>query len=424
MPTKKGTRSIFALIAIAAIALPAAHVHASDRPRASTTVTPAIAERLIRVNTYMEDNNLDDALRVVEELTRVRNLEPADLAQIHRFRGYILVSRGDTDTAAVEFEKSLAQNALDPAAQQGMTYSLAQLYTQSGKYDQASSLIERWFATAEDPKPEAFFLKAMILVQQEKYAEARVPAETAIARMGQPRESWLQLLAAIQFELQDYPAVAGTLEQLVAIAPHTKRYWIQLATIENTIGRGHSAAATLTLAHTARLLDDDKEYRQLARLYFAHDLPMRCAQTVEEGMQKGVIKPDAEAYELLANCLLAARETDRALAPLAKAGELSADGRSLLMLGQLHLQRDRFELAREALSKALTKAPREQRGSIELLVGIAQLGANHFEEAERAFRSATADAKTKAAAETYLKHLEQKRARVEQDRGVNLASAR
>jgi len=372
----------------------------------------------------MEDNKLDDALRIVDDLARVRKLEPADIAQIHRFRGYILLSKGTTEAAAQEFEKSLAQDALDPAARQGLMYSLAQIHTQSGQYAQALELIDRWFAAAEDPKPEAYFLKAMILVQQEKYAEARVPAQEAIGRMGQPRESWLQLMAAIQFELQDYAGVAATLERLVALSPQTKRYWIQLATIENTLGRGGDAVATMGLAHTARLLDEDREYRQLARFFFAHDLPYRCAQTMEEGMTAGVVHGDGEAYELLANCLIAARETDRALAPLAKAGDLLPSGQSLLLLGQLHLQRDRFELAREALAKALAKAPDEQRGSIELLVGIAQLGANRFEEAERAFRSASADQKTRAAAETYLNHLEQKRMRAQQEasQGVNLAS--
>ncbi len=377
----------------------------------AVALNPAIAERLLRANALLEKDKSDDALEVVNELAGLRKLGPSDIAQIHRFRGYILISKGDSAAAAKEFETSLGQNALDEGARMGMTYSLAQIYTQTGNYDRALDLINDWFVSAGNPKPDAYFLKAMILVQQEKFADALVPARTAIENSAQAHESWLQLLAAIQFELHDYAGVASTLERLVVVAPKTKRYWVQLASIQNALDKDDEALATLSLAHQAKLLDADREYRQLARLSFGRELPYRCAETLEEGMSAGVVTADADSYDLLANCYIAARETDRALTPLEKAGELAPDGQSYLLLGQLHLQRDRFEPARVALTKALAKAKPDQRSSIELLLGIAQLGLDHFDEAERSFRAAGSDTKTSAAAESYLKHLAQERVR-------------
>ncbi|MBI5506205.1 MAG: tetratricopeptide repeat protein [Deltaproteobacteria bacterium] len=393
------------------------------RARKSVALNPAIAERLLRANALLEKDHTDDALDVIDELAGLRRLGPADVAQIHRFRGYILVSKGDSATAAQEFETSLAQNALDDAARLGMTYSLAQIYTQTGRYDRALELIDDWFETAERPKPDAYFLKAMILVQQEKFAEALAPARTAIENSAQDRESWLQLLAAIQFELHDYAAVASALQRLVVVAPKTKRYWVQLASIQNALDEDDEALATLGLAHRARLLDADREYRQLARLSFVNELPYRCAQTLEEGISTGVVTADADSYDLLANCYIAARETDRALQPLERAGELAPEGQSYLLLGQLHLQRDRFEPARVALTKALAKAKPDQRGSIELLLGIAQLGLDRFDDAERSFRAASGDDKIRSAAQSYLAHLEQQRARRDIGRGAGEDSA-
>ena len=382
----------------------------SGQAPTSTAVTPAIGERLLRANSYLEEGRHDDALAVVDDLARVRRLESADRAQIHRFRGYILIAQGDTEGAGQEFELALAEKGLDDSARQGMSYSLAQIYTQAGKYDQARTLLDSWFATATDPKPEAFFLKAMILVQQEAYRDALVPAQEAIAKSGQPRESWLQLLAAIQFQLQDYPGVAGTLRQLLVVAPGTKRYWVQLATIENSIGQEDKALATLGVAHVAGLLEEDREIRQRARLCFVRDLPQCCAQALEEGMTAGKVGKDAESYQLLANCYIAARDTDKALEPLAKAGELSKDGKGFLLLGQLQLQKERFDSAHAALVKARSKSPSEQRASIDLLLGIADLGEQRFDAAEQSFRLAQADEKTRPAADSYLKHLEQRRA--------------
>jgi tetratricopeptide (TPR) repeat protein len=376
----------------------------------SAAVRPEVAERLLMANKYLEDGRADDALSVVDELARIRKLRPVDRAQIHRFRGYILISKGNTEEAGREFESALAENALDDSARQGMMYSLAQLHTQAGRYDRARDLIERWFAEASDPKPEAWFLKAMILVQQEAFAEALAPARTAIEKSPQVRESWLQLLAAIQFQLQDYASLADTLKRLVAVSPGTKRYWVQLATIENSAGKDSEALATLGIAHVAGLLNEDRELRQRARMCFVRDLPEVCARTMEEGLAAGRIEADADAYQLLANCYIAAREIDKAAEPLRKAGELASTSRAFLMLGQLELQKEHFAEAREALGKAKAKSEPGERGSIELLIGIAELGSERYDAAEQAFRAAQADEKTRSAAESYLKHLEQKRA--------------
>lgn len=382
-----------------------------DEPSpAAAALRPEVGEHLLKANAYLEKGRPDDALSVVDELQYLRKLKPVDRAQIHRFRGYILIAKNRTDDAAREFEAALAENALDASAQQGMIYSLAQIHTQAGKYARARELIDRWFASASDPKPEAWFLKAMILVQQEDFAAALAPARTAIEKSPQVRESWLQLLAAIQFQLQDYAGLVDTLRKLVAVAPGTKRYWVQLATIENSTGKDDEALATLGIANIAGLLQDDKEIRQRARMCFVRDLPECCARTLEEGLESGRVAKDAEAWQLLANCRIAARETDLAVEPLKNAGELGTTARPWLMLGQLELQKERFAEAQQALTKALAKAEPSERGSIELLIGIAELGRKRYEEAGKAFEAARNDEKTKTAAESYLKHLEQKRA--------------
>jgi tetratricopeptide (TPR) repeat protein len=383
----------------------------AQRNDRDVTVSPQIAEKLILANEHLEKDEFDQALKIVDELATIRRLAPPDVAQIHRFRGYIFVSKSNPEKAAQEFEKALAQNALDAGAEQSMMYSLAQIYTQLDRYDRALELINSWFASAETPKADAYYLKAMILVQQEDFQGALEPAKTAIEMSPQPRESWLQLLAAIQFQLQDFSALSGTLQSLISIAPASKRYWVQLATVQNYLGRDGDAVATLRLAYQAKLLTEDRDIRQLARLLFMRELPFECAQVMQDSLAAGVVTVDAESYRLLANCYLAARENDSALEPLAKAGELAPDGEMFMLLGQMHLQRERFEPALEVLGKALAKAKPEQRAPVQLLLGVAQLGSNRFDDAERAFRAAHSDEKMRGAAESYLKYLEERRAR-------------
>jgi tetratricopeptide (TPR) repeat protein len=197
---------------------------------------------------------------------------------------------------------------------------------------------------------------------------------------------------------------------------------VQLAAVQNYLERDAKALATMRLAHEAELLNEDKEFRQLARLLVLRDLPYQCAKAIEDAMEAGVVKPDAESYRLMSNCYLAARENDRALEPLAKAGELAPDGEMYLLLGQMHLQRERFDPALEALQKALAKSRPEQRGSVQLLIGVAQLGSERFDAAERAFRAAQTDEKVRRAAESYLEFLQEQRSRGRQPDVLQTAS--
>ncbi len=408
-----------AFLVVCALSLAAAGATAKEKDaerggdggKQGTGLGKHVAEKLLAANELLQKDAYDDALAIVDQLAKRRGLKPPELAQIHRFRGYIFVNKGMTEQAADELQKSLDQHAFDRSTEQLTTYSLAQLYTQLGRYDPALALIDAWFANAENPPADAYYLKAMILVQQEKFQDALVPAKTAIERSAAPRESWIQLLAAIYIELRDYPNVAATLERLIELSPDKKQYWVQLAAVQHHLERDAKAAATLQLAEQAALLNEDREFRQLARLLFLREQPYQCAKTVEEALKNGVVKPDAETYRLLSNCYIAARESEKALEPLAKAAELAPDGEMYLLLGQMHLQRERFEPALDALQKALAKSKPERRGSAQLLIGVAQLGSERYDAAERAFRAAQSDEKVRRAAESYLKFLDQERAR-------------
>jgi tetratricopeptide (TPR) repeat protein len=379
-------------------------------------LTPQVAQKLLGAYELLQEDEYDEALAIVDKLAKRRKLKPSDLAQIHRFRGYIFVNQGKNEQATQEFEKSLAQNGLDRSAEQATTYSLAQLYTQLGNYDRALELIDAWFQGEESPKPDAYYLKAMILVQQERFEAALEPAKAAIDLSPTPKESWLQLLVAIQSQLRDFPGVAATLERLVAMAPQKKQYWVQLAAVQHFLERDANAAATMGLAEEAGLLSEDKEFRQLARLLFLRELPYECAKVIEDGLGAGTVEANGEAYRLLSNCYLAARESERALEPLAKAGELAADGEMYLLLGQMHLQQERFDPALEALHKALAKSKPERRAAVQLLIGVAELGAEELDAAERAFRAAQSDEKIRSAAESYLKFVAEQRLRQQAQR--------
>ena len=168
----------------------------------------------------------------------------------------------------------------------------------------------------------------------------------------------------------------------------------------------------------------DRSTGKYVRLRGADQGGMRGAWLQQEiRSSAGTVTGDADSWRLVANCYIAARENDRALAPLAKAAELAPDGETYMLLGQIHLQAERFDEALDALQKSLAKSRAERRGAVHLLIGVAQLGVDRFDEAERSFRAAQADDKTRRAADSYLTFLEQERARSAQREALRTASA-
>ena len=69
------------------------------------------------------------------------------------------------------------------------------------------------------------------------------------------------------------------------------------------------------------------ENRRYVDLLLFDDLPYRGARVLEDALERQAVSlVDAAVYEKLANCRIAAREFERAVAPLQRAAELSGSG--------------------------------------------------------------------------------------------------
>jgi tetratricopeptide (TPR) repeat protein len=359
----------------------------------------------------MQENKLDDAKALLEKIGSMKRLNPAERAKIQQFLGNVAIYKSDMPTGAKYLSEALKLKGLDLASEQQVTFQLASLYAQIGDFPKAMKTLDRWFAAATEPTPEAFYLKAVILIQMERLEEAVVAAEQAVNLTPDPREGWLSLQAHAYFLTKDFAKMATTLERLIVRSPNKKSYWLLLSAAYFELDRDDEARSTVQLAYRQGLLDQDREIRALARLLLSNGLPYEAAQVLEKGMKDAVVPAQKDTYELLTNAFLQAREGEEALEPLAKGADLAEDAQLYMLLGKVHLQGDRYQEAVAALKQGLAKAKPEQRGRVYLLIGMAQLGANRLDDAEVAFRSARGDEKLRSEAESYIKFVTQERAR-------------
>jgi tetratricopeptide (TPR) repeat protein len=170
------------------------------------------------------------------------------------------------------------------------------------------------------------------------------------------------------------------------------------------------ALAVQQIAYEQGLLDEQQELERLARSYLFHELSYPAALVLEKGFEDGVIEPDVESLELLANCWIAAREYEKSLPPLTQAAEMSEDGNLLVRLGQVYMQREEWEKAAELLGRGIERGALDDPGNAQLLLGISFYNDSQPERAKSSFARAAQHEKVRRAAEGWIVHIDREAA--------------
>jgi tetratricopeptide (TPR) repeat protein len=143
------------------------------------------------------------------------------------------------------------------------------------------------------------------------------------------------------------------------------------------------------------------------RVGLYHNIPYPAARVLEKAIAEGKVHGDAEAWELLANAWIAAREYERALEPLGKAAQLSKDGNLYVRLAQLYLQNEDWKNAAENLQKAVDKGGLKDPGNTELMLGIAYYNEKRIVEARSSFARARQHDSSREAADRWISFMGQ-----------------
>ena len=105
-----------------------------------------------------------------------------------------------------------------------------------------------------------------------------------------------------------------------------------------------------------------------------------------------------------------AREYDDAVQPLTRAAELDESGRIYLRLAEVHIQRERWGEATDALRLAIEKGDLPNPGQAELLMGISFYSQKNPDRAVDWFVRAKRFEATRTEATTWLNHIAREQA--------------
>jgi len=157
-------------------------------------------------------------------------------------------------------------------------------------------------------------------------------------------------------------------EAVAAKNPNDKRAQLNLAAVYQQAEMYDKSATVLEKLRASGQLTEDKEYRQLYATYLNMDGKEKEAiAVINDGIQKGVLKPDYQTYLAQAQAYYFSDQAGPAIDAYKKAAPLAPDGEAYLNLARVLWQEDRIPEAKEAAKQAVAKGVKKPDDAKKIL---------------------------------------------------------
>lgn len=288
-------------------------------------------------------------------------------AQIAAYSAYDM---DDIPATMAALKQAIDFGGLDNNGHYAAMLMLAQLQIQEGQEAEGLVLLDRFLDETKSNDPQHLILKGNTLYNLQRYQEAAVATRAAIEAATDPDPQWTQLLMGIYLELDQPDEALRIAEELASRDPADKRAQLNLASIYLQNDRMDRAAQVLEQVRSSGKLETPEEYRQLYATYLNMDgREAEAIAVIEEGLAKGILQPNYEAYVALAQSYYFTKQDAKAIEAYQKAAPLDDDGETYLNLARVLWQADRIAEAKQAAQQALDKGiskPEEARKILTL----------------------------------------------------------
>lgn len=320
--------------------------------------------------------------------------------------GFAYTSKEDFGGAAKAFQAALDANALPQQQHEQLMFNLGQLLVADKQYAAGSRALERYMAEAcSAVSPEAHIFLAQAYAEQKRFADALPQVDQAIAKAKAPKESWLQLKLALNYETKNFRGCADALVKLIALVPAKSDYWRQLSGMFLELKQDPEAVAVLALADRQGMITSAAEIKNLYNIYMAVDLPYKAAAMMQEAIDKNRLPADEKNQDMIANAWINAREYAKAEATLKKLASTSEKGEYYFKLGAMYGDDERWKESREMLEKAVAKGGLVRPGEAYLRLAVANYSLKDLKGAEAAASKALGYDATRNQAGQWLRQI-------------------
>ncbi|MDG2517685.1 tetratricopeptide repeat protein [Lysobacter soli] len=325
-------------------------------------------QKLQKMMGLYDDDKGTEARAAADEIIATETFNAYDRAFAAQMAAQIAYDADDTAAAKEYLRKAIELNGLDNNGHYGAMYMLAQLQLQDEQYAESLKTLDTFFNETKSTKPEQLVVKGNALYRLERYPEAATVLKQAIDSSPTPKPEWQQLLMATYAESGNAGEAAKMAEAVAAKNPNDKRAQLNLAAVYQQGEMYDKSAAVLEKLRASGQLTEDKEYRQLYATYLNMDGKEKEAiAVINDGIQKGVLKPDYQTYLAQAQAYYFSDQAGPAIDAYKKAAPLAPDGEAYLNLARVLWQEDRIPEAKEAAKQAVAKGVKKPDDAKKIL---------------------------------------------------------
>ncbi len=394
------------LIAVCLLATPVtlptwheAHAQAKEKKkpskpkaRRSEVLSKAAFRKIEQSQNLLAEDKYVDALAPLKAIIDGKKYTPYEKAVAIQTTGFVYAGQGHYAKTRKAFERAIATGALPPRVVNDLTYNLAQLNLADGHARKALALLQKWLKMIEgEPAADTFALKAQIYLVLENLPTAEKAIRKAMSKSETPKQNWVRILLSILLQQERFGEARPILEDAVERWPGVKIFWQQLTAVYYEAGEEKLGFVAQQAMFIQNMLTTSKELSNMAQLYLYHNVPIKAAVILQRGLDKGQIEKTEKNYELMAQAYMNSREWKKAVPPLTKAAKKSKKGKHYEKLGQSYLQDEEWKKAAAAFERALKKGGLDDAANSWLLLGIARTRLKKYDEAIKALRKAGED---------------------------------
>ncbi|WP_313317968.1 tetratricopeptide repeat protein [Stenotrophomonas sp.] len=315
-----------------------------------------MSSKLTKLFAAYNKQEFEETRTLADEILASGDANDYDKAVANQLASQAAYNLDDNAGAKQYLQQAIALNQLDNNGHYQALLMLAQLQIQDEQYPEGLANLDKYFAESKSNKPEELIIKGQALYQTEKYAEAIPVLKAAIAASPEPKDNWNQLLMASYAEAGQTGEAVKEAEALAAKNPADKKAQLNLASMYMQADQMDKAAAVMDTLRASGQLTEEREYKQLYSIYANTENKERdVIAVINEGMSKGILKPDYQTYLALAQSYYYSDQIPQAIEAWRQAAPLSKDGETYLNLAKVLHSEGRIPEAKQAARDALEK---------------------------------------------------------------------
>jgi tetratricopeptide (TPR) repeat protein len=332
----------------------------------------ASAKRSAQVKKMFDAYEEDDAATVVQiadELIADDKANAYERAIAARIAGAAQLNVDDA-RALGYLKQAIASDGLGNNDHFESMLLVSQLQLQAEDYPASLATIERFLSETGSQAPEHLVIRGNALYRLERLPEAATVLKQAVQASPQPKAEWMQLLMGVYADM-DQPAEAARIaEELSAKNPEDTSVQMNLASIYMQNEQPDKAAAVLEKLRAGGMLKSERDYRNLYALYLnTQGREKDAIAVIEEGLQKGLLKPDFQTSSAQAQAYWFSDQPGPAIEAYKRAAPLAPDGETYLNLARALNNEGRAAEAKEAARQALAKGVKKPEDANRIVGG-------------------------------------------------------